>query len=104
MKKVSQVPNSGTSRSSFLLPFNSSSDFDKGCRRKKQNAGIDIIQILHKLKLTIRFDYVFQVCGLMDATPKNKYQSIHEGIKIFGILFGGAIPSFFIKKWGLSSY
>ena len=57
--------------------------------------------ILHKLKPIIRFDYVLQICGLMDATPKRKYQAIHEVIEIFNYLAtGGDILSFTIKKDG----
>lgn len=57
--------------------------------------------ILHKLKPIIRFDYVLQICGLMDATPKKKYQAIHEVIEIFNYLAtGGDILSFTIKKDG----
>lgn len=57
--------------------------------------------ILHKLKPIIRFDYVLQICGLMDATPKKKCQAIHEVIEIFNYLAtGGDILSFTIKKDG----
>ena len=57
--------------------------------------------ILHKLKPTIKFEYIFQVCGLMNATSKEKYQSIHEVIEIFNYLANGSdILSFSVKKDG----
>ena len=57
--------------------------------------------ILHKLKPTIKFEYIFQVCGLMNATSKEKYQAIHEVIEIFNYLANGSdILSFIVKKDG----
>lgn len=57
--------------------------------------------ILHKLKPTIKFEYIFQVCGLMNATSKEKYQAIHEVIEIFNYLANGSdILSFSVKKDG----
>ena len=61
--------------------------------------------ILHKLKPIIRFDYVFQVCGLMNADSKKKYEVIQEVIEIFNYLVsGGDIKSFIVDKdddkWG----
>lgn len=56
--------------------------------------------ILHNLRPTvIKFDYVFQVCGLMDADPKKKFEVIQEIIEIFEYLvLGGDIKSFIVNK------
>ena len=49
----------------------------------------------------IKFEYVFQVCGLTGADSKKKCQVIHEVIEIFEYLVsGGDIISFNIKKDG----
>lgn len=57
--------------------------------------------IRHKMKPVIKFDYVFQVCGLVNSDYEQKYEVIHEAIEIFEYLqSGGDIISFNVNKEG----
>ena len=56
---------------------------------------------LHNMEPIIAFDYVFKVCGFMNADSKKKSKVIHEVIGIFeDLLSGGDIISFTIRKDG----
>ena len=55
----------------------------------------------HKMKPIIKFDYIFQVCGLMDADYEQKYKVICEAVEIFEYLQSGDdITSFTVNKEG----
>ena len=54
---------------------------------------------LHEREPIIAFDYVFKVCGFMNADSKKKCKIIHEVIEIFeDLVSSGDIISFSIKK------
>ena len=56
---------------------------------------------LHNMEPIIAFDYVFKVCGFMNADSKNKCKVIHEVIEIFeDLMSNGDIVSFTIRKDG----
>ena len=56
---------------------------------------------LHKRKPIIEFDYVFKVCGFMNADSKKKCEVIQEVIEVFECLVsGGDIKSFIVNRSG----
>lgn len=56
---------------------------------------------LHERERIIAFDYVFKVCGFMNADSKKKCKVIHEVIEIFeDLMSNGDIISFTIRKDG----
>jgi len=56
---------------------------------------------LHNMEPIIAFDYVFKVCGFMNADSKKKCKVIHEVIEIFeDLMSNGDIISFTIRKDG----
>ncbi len=57
--------------------------------------------ILHKMLPVITFEDIYQKCGLVDATAKTKYETIHEVIEIFDSLKTcGDIKDFTVNKSG----
>ena len=56
---------------------------------------------LHNMEPIIAFDYVFKVCGFMNADSKKKCKVVHEVIEIFeDLMSNGDIISFTIRKDG----